>query len=151
MAPTLCKSWLTIVCKKLKSLKFCVVQIIYFYSNCTIMWTKYLPNNVWSELRFPMSASATVKCMKYPIKTSVFALNVPSKLSRVTVMMLPLEILSIFIQSLKYLYHMLVKFTHNCTWNFELFDKKLMFLKPFLKKSCRQFERCFCSCLMPNY
>ena len=47
------------------------------------------------------------------------------------------------------LYHMLVKFEQNrmvqTTRNFELFDKKTGFLKPFFTKRWRHFGRCFCS------
>ena len=44
----------------LKSSKFRIVWTIQFCSNFTSMWSKYLSNNVWRDLRLPMSALATV-------------------------------------------------------------------------------------------
>ena len=59
MSSTLCQKWF----KKngfffTKKLKIRVVWTKQFCSNFTSMWSKYLSNNVWRDLRLPMSALA---------------------------------------------------------------------------------------------
>ena len=44
-----------------------------------------LSRNVWKDFRLPISASAIVYSIKYPIRTSIFAVNLALKLPRVTV------------------------------------------------------------------
>ena len=58
MASTLCQKWLTIFCQKAQ--KIYVVPTIQFCSNFTSMWSKYLSNNVWRDLRLRMPVLATV-------------------------------------------------------------------------------------------
>ena len=67
--------------------------------------------------------------IKYPIRTSIFAVNLKLKLFRVTVAdadIGSLKSLHTFLK--KYLYHLVVKFKQNhmvrTTRNCELFDKK---------------------------
>ena len=77
--------------------------------------------------------------IKYPIGKSIFAVNLPLKLSPAAVANAdsgsPKSLHTLFD---KYLDLTLAKFEQNCmvqtTRNFELFDKKPGFLKPFLTK-----------------
>ena len=39
---------------------FCIFPIVQFSSNFAIMWSKYVSNNVWRELRLLLSEFATV-------------------------------------------------------------------------------------------
>ena len=89
------------------------------------MWSKYLSNNEWRDLRLSMSASANDN-IKYPIGKSIFAVNLPLKLSPTTAANADIGSLrSLHTLFDKYLDHMLVKFEQNCmvqtTQNFELF------------------------------
>ena len=65
-----------------KCSKFWMCRNIRFCSNLTSMWSKYLPNNVWRVFRLHMSVSVNIKC---PIGKSIFVVNFPLKLLRVTV------------------------------------------------------------------
>ena len=148
MASTLCQKWLTIFLSK--SSKFCIVRTIRFCSNSTSMWSKYLSNNVWRNFRLPMSASEMVYNIKYPIEKSIFALNLPLKLSPATIANADIgSQISLHTLFDKYLDHTLVKFKQNrmvqTTRNFKLFDRKPGFLKLFLTTRWRHFGRCFCS------
>ena len=97
--------------------------------------------------------------IKYLIGKSIFVVNLPLKLSDAIVDNADIRSLkSLHTLFDKYLNHILVKFEQNrivqTTRNFELFDKKPGFLKPFLTKLWRHFGRRFCSwnnCLMLNY
>ena len=64
---------------------FCIVRTIRFCSNFTSMWFKYLSNNVWSDFRLSMSASAMVLHIEYSIGKPIFGENLPLKLFRATV------------------------------------------------------------------
>ena len=57
---TLCQKWLKKNGFFSKSSRFRVVWTIQFCLNFTSMWPKYLSNNVWRDIRLPMSAIETV-------------------------------------------------------------------------------------------
>ena len=70
--------------------------------------------------------------IKYPIGKSIFAVNLPLKLSPATIANADIgSLMSLHKLFDKYLDNTLVKFEQNCmaqtTRNFELFDKKLFF------------------------
>ena len=68
MMPNLYQKWFEQNPVFVKSSKFCEVWTIRFYSNFTSMWYKYFLNNVWRDLRLPMSASATVTRKSFYVK-----------------------------------------------------------------------------------
>ena len=95
---------------------------------------------VWRDFRLLMPASEMVN-VKYPIGKSIFAVNLPLKLFRATVANFDLEILILSIPSFKNVCRPTTcsqKFEQNrmvqTTRNFELFDQKSGFLKPFSTK-----------------
>ena len=86
MASTLSQKWLPFLPKSSKCCMFCTIQ---FCSNFTSMWSKYLPNNVWRDFRLPMSNVSVSNhgngSIKYPIRKSIFEVNLLWKLSRTKV------------------------------------------------------------------
>ena len=105
---------------------------------------------VWRDFRLPMLASANGN-IKYLIGKSIFAVNLPLKLSPATVANADIGILkSLHTLFDKYLDYILVKFEQYCmvqsTQNFSLFDKKKKetgFLKPFFNKALTPFWKTF--------
>ena len=100
----------------------------------TSMYSKYLPNKLWRDFRLPI-VSISNGYIKYPIGKSIFAVNLPLKLSKATVANAEIGSLkSLHTLFDKYLDHKLVKFEQNLMVqrNFELFDqKKPVFLNQF--------------------
>ena len=92
------------------------------------MWSKYLPNNVWRNLRLPMSALVAVARKnfngKFTTKTDFF-----DRVFYITISDADIGCLkSLHTLFGKYLDYMLVEFEQNrmvrTIQNFELFDKK---------------------------
>ena len=132
MASTLSQKWLTIFFLP-KSSKVCIFRTIWCCSNFRGMWSKYLPNNVWRNLRLPLVVSNNN--MKCPIRKWIFAINLELKLFQPTTANVNIE----SVKSLPTLFytcldHMLVKFEQNRMvrriQNSEFFWQKLRFFKP---------------------
>ena len=133
MASTLCQKWLTIFCQKdqnfIKSGPYDFVQISHACDPNTyqIMYGETLDFQCQYQQWY----------IKHPIgKSIIFGVNLPFKLFPATVANADIRSLkSLHTFHRKCLYHVLVKFEQNrmvqTTQNFEFFDKKTGFLKPF--------------------
>ena len=51
--------------------KFCVVQTIWFCSNFTSMWSKYLSNDAWRDFGLPMFWFFSIRTVSYNIKYQI--------------------------------------------------------------------------------
>ena len=135
MATTLCqkkKCW-PFFCQKAQ--KFVWFWTIGFYSNFTSMWSKYFSNNVWSDFKILMSASAVVT-LNVPSENHFFEVNLPFKLFRATVANADIVTLKTLFD--KYVDHVLVKFEQNrmiqTTRSFEFLIKNRVFITNFDKE-----------------
>ena len=84
--------------KKLK-----IFRTIRFCSNFTRRWPKYLSNNVWRDFGLQVSASVMIT-WKCPIRKSIFAVNLPLKLLRATVANDNIEVFSLSINIIWYVF-----------------------------------------------
>ena len=135
-----------------KGLKLYVIRIMWFYSNFTSVWYKYLSNNVRIDFWQP-------PMVNYHIGKSIFTANLPLKFFHVTVAMLTFKIKCLYI-------HSLLSTCTACCWNLNKFVWSKLYeivsllffwkkkIKPYLTKRWCRFGRHLWKrsiCMMLNF